>query len=108
MIDGKIVTRAEISGAKPVTLLFRPNRAEGEYAVKYTDGGKETEWSFRDGREALNKYLERIERALWPRLDKYEKGRPDATGRPGDVAEATSDTINIIPLPPKNVNGGTK
>lgn len=108
MIDGKIVTRAEISGAKPVTLLFRPNRAEGEYAVKYTDGAKETEWSFHDGREALNKYLERIERALWPRLDRYEKGRPDATGRPGDVAEATPDTVNIISLPPKNVNGGTK
>lgn len=108
MIDIKIVTCAKISGANPVTLLFRPNNAEGEYAVKYTDGEKETEWSFHDGREALNKYLERIERALWPRLDKYEKGRPDATGRPGDVAEATSDTTDIISPPPKNVNGGTK
>lgn len=106
MIDGKIVTRAEISGAKPVTLLFRPNRAEGEYAVKYTDGAKETEWSFRDGREALNKYLERIERALWPRLDRYEKGRPAVTGRPKDVAGTTPNTINSITPPPENVNGG--
>jgi hypothetical protein len=103
----KVVTRVEISGAKPVTLLFCPG-CEDEYIVRYTDGGKETEWSFRDGREALNKYIERIERALWPRLDRYEKGRPAVTGRPGDVAEATSDTTDIISLPPKNVNGGTK
>lgn len=105
MIDGKIVTRAEISGAKPVTLLFRPNRAEGEYTVKYTDGGKETEWSFRDGREALNKYLERIERALWRRLDKYEKGRPAVTGRPNDVETTPNTAISITPLP-EDVNGG--
>lgn len=105
MIDGKIVTRAEISGAKPVTLLFRPNRAEGEYAVKYTDGAKETEWSFHDGREALNKYLERIERALWPRLDRYEKGRPAVTGRPNDVETTPNTAISITP-PPENVNGG--
>jgi len=106
MNDGKIVTRAEISGAKPVTLLFRPNCLEGEYAVKYTDGAKEKEWSFHDGREALNKYIERIERALWPRLDKYEKGRPAVTGRPKDVAETTPNTANSIAPPPENVNGG--
>ena len=52
MSCSKVVTRVEISGAKPVTLLFCPG-CEDEYIVRYTDGGKETEWSFRDGREAL-------------------------------------------------------
>ena len=104
MSCSKVVTRVEISGAKPVTLLFCPG-CEDEYIVRYTDGGKETEWSFRDGREALNKYLERIERALWPRLDKYEKGRPAVTGRPNDV-ETTPNTVNSITPPPENVNGG--
>ena len=105
MSCSKVVTRVEISGAKPVTLLFCPG-CEDEYIVRYTDGGKETEWSFRDGREALNKYLERIERALWPRLDKYEKGRPAVTGRPKDVAGTTPNTINSITPSPEDVNGG--
>lgn len=105
MSCSKVVTRVEISGAKPVTLLFCPG-CEDEYIVRYTDGGKETEWSFRDGREALNKYLERIERALWPRLDRYEKGRPAVTGRPNDVVETTPNTINSITPLPEDVNGG--
>ena len=54
MSCSKVVTRVEISGAKPVTLLFCPG-CEDEYIVRYTDGGKETEWSFRDGREALKR-----------------------------------------------------
>ena len=103
MSCSKVVTRVEISGAKPVTLLFCPG-CEDEYIVRYTDGEKETEWSFRDGREALNKYLERIERALWRRLDGYEKGRPAVTGRPNDV-ETTPNTANSITPPLENVNG---
>ena len=81
MSCSKVVTRVEISGAKPVTLLFCPG-CEDEYIVRYTDGGKETEWSFLDGREALNKYLERID------------------------VETTPNTINSITPTPEDVNGG--
>ena len=105
MSCSKVVTRVEISDAKPVTLLFCPG-CEDEFIVRYTDGVIETEWSFRDGREALNKYLERIERALWRRLDRYEKRRPAVTGRPNDVVETTPNTANSITPPPENVNGG--
>ena len=104
MSCSKVVTRVDIRGAPPLTLLVGPGR-EDETRVRYTDGGTETEWSFRDGREALNKYLERIERALWRRLDRYEKGRPAVTGRPNDVETTPNTAISITPLP-EDVNGG--
>ena len=52
MSCSKVVTRVEISGAKPVTLLFCPP-CDADYIVRHTDGGTETEWRLPDGRAAL-------------------------------------------------------
>lgn len=43
MSCSKVVTRVEISGAKPVTLLFCPG-CEDEYIVRYTSPSPRRAW----------------------------------------------------------------
>lgn len=100
----------------PVSIYFDRSRRgmdengrPSEFLIIIEEKGKGRKHIWKaDGREAVVAYLDEYAKNVLPRLDRYEKRRPDATGRPGDVAEATSDTANIIPLPPKKVNGGTK